>query len=162
MKYEKIQGTMSKYNPEIEIREASVEEAFLVAGMIPELHSRYAINQWKEKLNDKKYLILIAFINDVPAGFKVGYDKWNDNRFYSWIGGVVPEFRRKGVALELLEEMEQHAFSTGYSVLEMKTYNHHKEMIFFALKHGFSIYAAKKDPKVDDIALYLRKEIQNR
>lgn len=151
---------MSKYNPEIEIREASIDEAFLVARMIPELDSRYSIEQWKEKLNGKKHLILIAFIRDVPAGFKVGYDKWNDHRFYSWIGGVVPEFRRRRVALELLEEMERLA--VGYSVLEMKTFNHHKNMLFFALKHGFSIYAAKKDLKVDDIALYLKKEIQHK
>jgi len=153
---------MSKYNPDIAIREASLEEAFSVAQQVPELDNRYPFKNWEEKLYGKEPLILVAYMNGVPAGLKIGYNKWNDNRFYSWIGGVIPEFRRKGVALELLDEIEHYARENGFSLLEMKTYNHHKEMIFFALKHGFSIYTAKKDPKVDDIALYLRKEIQNR
>ena len=152
---------MSKYNPDIAIREASLEEAFSVAQQVPELDNRYSLKNWEERLNGKETLILVAYLNGVPAGLKIGYDKWNDNRFYSWIGGVIPEFRRNGVARELLEAMEEFALKKEYSLLEMKTYNHHKKMIFFALKHGFSIFSAMKDPKVDDIAIYLRKEIQN-
>ena len=36
----------------------------------------------------------------LPIGFKVGYER--DGYFYSWMGGVLSDYRKKGVAQNLL------------------------------------------------------------
>lgn len=159
MKYEKIQGMMSNCSPEIKIYDVSLEEAFQLAKQIPELNQNSKISDWHLRLKDKSGTILIAFINNIPAGLKVGYNKWNDHRYYSWIGGVLPEYRNKGVARALLYEMERRAVKNGFSVLTMKTYNKFKNMLVFALRNGFVIDKAGYEIKSGKVAIHLTKEI---
>lgn len=44
---------------------------------------------------------LVAWSGSVPVGFKLGYER-SGEEFHSWLGGVHPEFRRRGIARRLL------------------------------------------------------------
>jgi len=49
-------------------------------------------------------IILRACIKDITVGFKVGYGK-KDGLYYSAKGGVLPTYRRMGLARKMLDEM---------------------------------------------------------
>lgn len=83
-------------------------------------------------------LILIAYDNDKPIGFKVGYEHSN-NVYYSWAGGVAASHRQQGIAQELMLKQHRFAKGRGYKVIRTKTTNEFKNMIILNLKNGFDI-----------------------
>jgi len=87
-------------------------------------------------------VILEARVDGAPAGFKIGYRE-NRFAFYSAKGGVLPEFRRKGVAQALLAEMIRIAGKKGYGRFTFDTFpNLHPGMTIMALRLGFRIVRA--------------------
>lgn len=84
-------------------------------------------------------LILVAWRGGMPVGFKVGY---RENRFvfYSAKGGVVPAYRRQGIATALLSDMVRRAADMGFRRLAFDTFpNLHPGMTIMALKSGFRL-----------------------
>jgi ribosomal protein S18 acetylase RimI-like enzyme len=49
-------------------------------------------------------LILVASIQKMLLGYKVAYKDGQD--LYSWMGGVLPEYRKMGIAKKLADEQE--------------------------------------------------------
>lgn len=88
------------------------------------------------------HLLLSAEVAGEIAGFKVGYER--DSSFYSWMGGVRPEYRRMGIAKALAQRQEAWAKSRGYQHIRFKTRNYLKPMLIFALNNGFYISAVEK------------------
>lgn len=92
-----------------------------------------------DRLISKEQLCsLIAFQHGTPVGFKIGY-RYNETTFYSWVGGVIPEYREKGIAKKLAQKQEQWAKSHGFLRLRTKSMNHFKPMMILNLKNGFNI-----------------------
>lgn len=92
----------------------TITELLNIDSRIPE----FSINKTKQaeiekRLSNTKYLILIAKINDEAVGYKVGYEL-SSGSFYSWLGGVLPQFRKLGIATKLREYQESWAKSSGY------------------------------------------------
>ena len=85
-----------------------------------------------------KIISILAFDNDMLIGFKVGYP-YNNDTFYSWVGGVLPNYRQKGIANELAIQQETIAKSQGFKKLRTKSMNQYKPMMILNLKRGFDI-----------------------
>ena len=84
-------------------------------------------------------LILEALIDGGPVGFKIGYRE-SRHTFYSAKGGVMPSFRRRGVAVALLSEMTRTVRERGYRRLAFDTFpNLHPGMTILALEQGFQL-----------------------
>ena len=81
---------------------------------------------------------IIAFQNDVPVGFKIGY-RYNEDTFYSWVGGVLPKYRKEGIAKKLAQKQELWAKSNRFLKLRTKSMNRFKPMMILNLKNGFNI-----------------------
>ena len=122
----------------IHICEGSFQECVYLSSKIPEFNSPYKIEEYKKRCAEK-YLSLIAEIDNQSVGFKIGYDRFNDGSFYSWMGGVLPKFRRMGVAYSLANFQEKWAAENGFSSILLKTRQKHDEMIAFSLNRGFII-----------------------
>ena len=145
---------------EIKIRPGSIEEVVQISPQIPELIDPYDATVYQTRLSGG-HLILVATIDGRAVGFKVGYDRYRDGKsFYSWMGGVVPDYRNRQVAVRLLESMEDWCKKTGYCYLQFKTLNRHKSMIHFGVKNGFEITGFKEN-KVDSSKskIYFKKEL---
>ncbi len=93
-------------------------------------------------------MILVAYMDSIPVGFKVGYDRDNDGTFYSWMGSVLPRYRRLGIAQALTQKQETWVKGRGYSAIRFKTRRCHKAMIAFGEKSGFTL--TKEIPKIPD------------
>ena len=78
------------------------------------------------------------------------------------MGGVLPDWRRHGVAQLLAEQQEAWARNQGYSVVRFKTRNHCRAMLQFALRRGFNITGVEPRPNASENRIWLEKSLLNR
>ncbi len=133
------------------VEESGIEEALSLLKQLPEFDQLKPLGYYEQVLKSKPHLMLVAKHNQDTVGCKVGYDKFGDGSFYSWLGGVLPTYRKSGVAKKLADYQEDWARKRGFRSIKFKTQNRHKAMLQFAIKNGFSIYNVK--PK-DELELY--------
>jgi len=102
-------------------------------------HLIFAEDRVINSFEKEDLLILVARIDGKPVGFKVGYRE-NKKIFYSAKGGVLPEYRRQGLALHLLKHMMIRAKQMNYSIVAFDTFpNLHPGMTILALANGFRL-----------------------
>ena len=122
---------------EIIIKEDCIDDAINVSQQIPEFESPYTKSEYEDRLRKVKHLILTAYIDNKPVGFKIGYETQSKQNFYSWMGGVLPKYRQKGIAEILYRYQEDWVKQAGYKRILLKTRYKHKSMIKFIQKHRF-------------------------
>lgn len=120
------------------MREATIAEALAVEAAIPEFHGAYSEQRYEARLAGRPNLLLAADVGGRVVGYKVGYEE-RPRIFYSWLGGVVPEFRSSGVASALREHQEAWARANGYDVLRVKSKNQFPHMLRLLIGAGYSI-----------------------
>ena len=72
----------------ISIRENELVKAFKISNRIPEFDNPYKLNEYEYRTIGVSHLILTIIYNNETVGFKIGYDRFQDDCFYSWMGGV--------------------------------------------------------------------------
>jgi GNAT superfamily N-acetyltransferase len=102
-------------------------------------------------------LVLTAHDGNTAAGFKIGYER--EGAFYSWLGGVLPEYRRKGVATLLADAQEKWAREQGYKSIWMKTRNRFPGMLILAVGRGFRITGFDPRGEIGEHRIVLTKSI---
>ena len=96
-------------------------------------------NFFRQRFHEKERLLsLVVFKEEQPIGFKIGYH-YDQETFYSWVGGVLRTFRNQGIAQRLAALQEQWAKKNGYIKLRTKSMNQYKPMMILNLKNGFDI-----------------------
>jgi predicted GNAT superfamily acetyltransferase len=99
----------------------------------------YKLDFFKSRISEKDDLLIALCYSKVNlVGFKIGY-RYNENTFYSWVGGVLPSMRKKGVARTLAALQEEKVREEGYIKLRTKSMNRFKPMMILNLKNGFDI-----------------------
>lgn len=141
----------------IAIKIGTIDQVVQLTQLIPEFINPHGAAEYHKRLDGVNHLILIAFWEGEAAGFKVGYEK--PDTFYSWMGGVLPLFRGKGIAKALADYQENWAKIEGYTTVTFKTRNSHKGMLLFALKNGFDIIGFKEKATLAENRILLRKNV---
>ena len=121
------------------IHEGKLDDAVMVSANIPEFDDPYEIPEYSKRLNSTTHHILTAYDNHNPIAFKIGYQRHSDGSFYSWMGGVLPNYRRKGIANNLADHQETWAKKNGYISIKIQTREKHKAMLALAINRGFQI-----------------------
>ena len=78
------------------------------------------------------------------VGFKLAYQT-ADVILFSWLGGVLPEAQRIGVATGLMRLQHEQARSLGYEKIETRTRTSNTPMMILNLRHGFEIVGLEAD-----------------
>ncbi|TQR21624.1 GNAT family N-acetyltransferase [Psychrobacillus vulpis] len=92
-----------------------------------------------KKLEEKKnILILVAKDADQVVGFKIGCEIDNQ-KFYSWLGGVHSDYRGKGIASHLMRQQHDLVKSLGYTKIRTISRNKRREMLLLNIKFGFNV-----------------------
>lgn len=143
----------------IYIRKGSIEEVVQLSRSIPEFDNPHCRDVYEQRLKGKRHLIAVAEIDKELTGFKVGYDKFGNSSFYSWMGGVLPAFRKMGVAAALASFQENYAKEQGFDAVILKTRNRHKNMLLFALKSGFEIIEVETKVPSKENRILLKKKL---
>ena len=121
------------------IHEGNLDDAVMVSANVPEFDDPYKIQEYSKRLNGTAHHILTAYDDHNPIAFKIGYQRYPDGSFYSWMGGVLPNYRRKGIANNLADHQETWAKKNGYNSIRMQTREKHKAMLALAINRGFQI-----------------------
>ena len=157
MCYSQLRGKRSeKLKLEMQLEEGDLVDAIEVSQNIPEFDSPYAQEEYEKRLDDSS-LILTVEIDDKPIGFKVGYDRFGDGSFYSWMGGVLPDHRQNKVASILATYQEEWAKSNGYQSIKLKTRNKHEPMIAFSIARGFDIIDSEPNKDLREMRIWMEK-----
>lgn len=100
--------------------------------------------------HQKDFFLLVASIEGKAVGFKLGYEI-SSTEFYSWLGGVLPEFRGIGIAKDLLDAQHEWCRQKGYKKIETKTQNRFRDMLLLNIRAGFDVvgyHDTKDGPKI--------------
>ena len=146
-------------NLPFQLREASLAELLWVHERIPEFPGKASLDFYTERLKHRLHLALVAEKEGELLGFKVGYQSDKPDTFYSWMGGVRPEFRGKGIATSLAEEQERWAKAQGFTSVFFKTRNRFLGMIQFGIQRGFKIVDLHLKGGVEDYRIVMRKDL---
>ena len=151
------------YNLEIrEFTDATDTVCQLIAQLtqqVPELDCPHTQADIQQRLSATPCLILIAYVEGEAAGFKLGYAR-HDTEFYSWLGGVLPDFRQLGLAKSMLEYQEKWAAHKGYATLSVKTRNHFHAMLNMLVSRHYQITAIEADQSnISQHKLHLQKQL---
>ena len=106
---------------------------------IPELDNSFDIQLAAARLGNTGLLLGAYDGNGEVVGFKLGYDRYQDGSFYSWLGGVVPAVRQHGVAQSLLQEQERRVQNLGFCGIYVKTRNKFVGMRVLLAKQGYQV-----------------------
>lgn len=87
---------------------------------------------------DIEYLVYDTIPNNIN-------NKFYNNKFYSWLGGVDPDYRKHGIALTLMEKQHEYLRKNGYKVVQTKTMNKWRNMLILNIKNGFNIIETYTD-----------------
>ena len=109
------------------------------ANLYSEIFKDADLDFFKHRIEQQpKLFSILGYHNEKLIGFKIGYP-YDENTFYSWIGGVLPKHQQKGMANHMAELQEKYAVSKGFIKLRTKSMNAYKPMMILNLKNGFDI-----------------------
>lgn len=135
----------------ITVKESSIEEAIKVHKKVIEFTETDGSKEYFEnRYKDYEKLIIVAYYNENPIGYIIGYDKFKDNKesFYCWMAGVDYEYRRLGVLTELMKYQMNWAKEHKYKKLKIKTRNSRREMLNFLVKTGFNFTSVEENENI--------------
>lgn len=122
----------------MKIRKGSLGELLAVHNQISELSPIASSDYFAARIGTHNYLALVADIDGVIAGYKLGY--WlAPDIFYSWLGGVLPAYRQQGIAKKLLLEQERQVFAQGAKEIRVKSMNRYKSMLLLLIAQDYAI-----------------------
>ena len=145
----------------IEVKEVTIEEAIEVHKNVSEFDEAEPTKEYFEKrYKDFEHLIIVAYLDKMPIGYIIGYDRFKDNKnsFYCWMAGVDNRYRRKGALKALMNYQINWAKEKGYKSVRIKTRNYRREMLNFLVKNNwlFTSIEAQEDIRENRINLEIK------
>ncbi|WP_298772430.1 GNAT family N-acetyltransferase [uncultured Shewanella sp.] len=119
------------------IREGTFEEAMSVFDNIPEFERYASETEMQSKLIEGSLILVTEKVGEL-IGFKMGYPL-NDSEFYSWLGGVVPKYRKASCAKDMLKAQEKWLKAHDYKRVRVKSMNRFSGMLCMLIRNGYDI-----------------------
>lgn len=99
-------------------------------------------------------LQMVARLDNHPVGFFIGFEL-KPTIFFTWFYGVLPEFRRQGIASQLMEAAHAWAKAQGYEYIRFECHNQHRPMLHLAIELGYDIVGIRWDPdRADNLVIF--------
>lgn len=145
----------------INIKEVEINEAIEVHKNVMEFSdTEPKVEYFENRYKNKDKLIIVAYYNNIPIGYIIGYDKFEDGAsFYCWMAGVDNNYRRMGALKALMDYQIKWATNKGYKKLKIKTRNCRREMLSFLVKEGFYFTSIETKEEIQNNRINLEKII---
>jgi GNAT superfamily N-acetyltransferase len=101
-------------------------------------------------------LQLVARLGNEPVGFFLGFEL-KPTVYFGWFYGVLPEYRRQGIASQLMEAVHSWAQQNEYESIRIECHNQHRPTLHLALALGYDILGIRWDPDRGDNLVILEK-----
>ncbi len=104
-------------------------------------------------------LQMIARVGDAPVGFFVGFEL-KPTTFFVWFCGVLPDYRRQGVAEQLMAAVHEWAKQSNYDSVRLECHNSVRPMMHLAIKIGYDITGILWEPEHSDNVVVFEKLLE--
>ena len=139
------------------LNDETVEDLFELAGLV--FSDPKPKDKFRKELESKFNIsIFIAYEKEKAVGYKIGFER-SKRIYYSWVGGIHPDYRKQGIAKKLMDLQHDHARKLGYEVVSTYSDNRYKPMMIFNLKSGFDICGSIKSTGDDYLTVYMEKDL---
>jgi GNAT superfamily N-acetyltransferase len=101
-------------------------------------------------------LQLIARLGDNPVGLFLGFEL-KPTVYFAWFYGVLPEYRRQGIASQLMDAVHSWARQNDYESIRFECHNQHRPMLHLAIAVGYDIVGIRWDPDRGDNLVIFEK-----
>lgn len=105
-------------------------------------------------------LLLIANVEKRPVGFATGFEL-KPSVYFSWLLGVHPDFRRAGVASQLMGAQFSWAGEHHYQSVRMECHNAHRAILHMAIELGFDVVGIRWDVDRHDNLIIFEKALHD-
>jgi len=105
-------------------------------------------------------LQMIARIKDQPVGFFMGFEL-KPTTFFAWFYGVLPDFRRQGVATQLMEAVHEWARENEYESVRLECHNAARSMLHLAIACDYIVAGIRWDPDRGDNLVIFEKTLND-
>ena len=113
-------------------------------------------------LNGREHLVLGAYAGDSIVGYKIAYRTGNRREcLYSWLGGVHPHHRRKGLARAMTRIQHDWGIERGFLYVETHTWGDNAEMMILNLQEGFFAAGALSAIDRPGVRIIMRKLLKD-
>jgi GNAT superfamily N-acetyltransferase len=101
-------------------------------------------------------LQLIARLGNQPVGLFLGFEL-KPTVYFAWFYGVLPDFRRQGIASQLMDAVHSWARQNDYESIRFECHNQHRPMLHLAIALGYDIVGIRWDPDRGDNLVIFEK-----
>jgi GNAT superfamily N-acetyltransferase len=101
-------------------------------------------------------LQMVARLNQRAVGFALGFEL-KPRVFFTWFYGVLPSYRRQGIASQLMEAVHSWAKQNDYESIRCECHNQHRAMLHLAISQEYDIVGLRWDPDRGDNLILLQK-----
>lgn len=136
----------------------SLDEVIYVQNQVPEFERTSTREELEQRINDKPSLVLIAKSRGEIVGYQVGY-QIDSREFYIWLSGVIPAYRRMGVATTLRKAQENWCSGKGYTAVSVKSMNRYSSMLKMLISSGYKISGYEDKGCADESKIHFFKDI---
>jgi GNAT superfamily N-acetyltransferase len=105
-------------------------------------------------------LQLIARVEEKPVGFFLGFEL-KPTVYFGWFYGVLPEYRRQGIASQLMEAVHSWAKQNEYESIRFECHNQHRPMLHLATAREYDIVGIRWDPDRGDNLVIFEKVLSS-
>ena len=147
-------------NNDIIVKEVSIEEAVKVNRNVIEFDGKDTTKEdFEKRYVGKDNLIIVAYYKNIPIGYIIGYDRYEDGSFYCWMAGVDNNYRRLGALTALMNYQMNWAKKKGYNKLKIRTRNNRREMLSFLVKNGFNFVSVEEREDITENRINLEHDL---
>ena len=90
-------------------------------------------------------LQLVARVQNRAVGFFLGFEL-KPTVYFAWFYGVHPDYRRSGIASQLMEAVHAWARQNDYESIRFECHNQHRPMLHLAIALEYDIVGIRWDP----------------
>jgi GNAT superfamily N-acetyltransferase len=105
-------------------------------------------------------LQMIARIKDRPVGFFMGFEL-KPSAFFAWFYGVLSDFRRQGIATQLMEAVHEWARDHEYESVRLECHNSARSMLHLAIALDYIVAGIRWDPDRGDNLVIFEKTLND-
>jgi len=103
--------------------------------------------------------MLVAMLDDRYVGFTIGFELM-PTTFFSWLCGVHSDFRRLGIATQLIQAQQAWALDHHYNIIRFECQNQHRPMLHVAITEGYDLVGMRWDTATGDNVAIFEKDLR--
>ena len=137
------------------------DEFELVAGIYNQVLSPPVDGEFLHRrfLGRRNVGVLLAVLDQGHVGFDIGFEL-TPSTYFGWLCGVLPDFRRLGIATQLQEAQQAWAREHHYSTMRFECQNQHRPMLHVAINQGYDLVGIRWDTTTAGNVVIFEKDLR--